>query len=134
MTAETRNRWLPAWAVVLCVATLLATAVPAGSDPVPAGPQLSLVFVRPTARVVGSQALILVRCLGSQRAVCSGTVSVSVAHRRHRAPFSVGGGSRESLAVPVGSRRAVGVLGRAVASTAQPSGGYVRIRETLRLR
>ncbi|HET6571876.1 MAG TPA: hypothetical protein VFG58_10370 [Solirubrobacterales bacterium] len=96
---------------------------------------MSLVFVRPTARVVGSQALISVRCVGSRNAVCSGTVSISVAHRRHRAPFSVGGGSRQSLAVPVGPRRAVdGALGRAVANTAQPSGGYVRIREALRFR
>lgn len=139
MTAEARNKRIRLWAPALCVAALLASAVPAGSaagsSPFDGGSPMSLVFMRPTARVVGSEALVSVKCVGSRNAICSGTVSISIAHRRHQAPFSVGGGSRQSLAVPVGPRRAVGnALGRAVASTTQPSGGYVRIREALRFR
>ncbi len=139
MASEARNKRIRLWAPALCVAALLASAVPAGSaagsSPFDGGSPMSLVFMRPTARVVGSEALVSVKCVGSRNAVCSGTVSIAVAHRRHQTPFSVSGGSRQSLAVPVGPRRTVGnTLGRAVANTAQPSGGYVRIREALRFR
>ena len=117
----------------LLVAALL---VPTASTAAPtSGGEMSLLFARPSARVVGGQALILVRCEGSRRGICSGTVTISIDGRRHRAPFSLIGGTRQSLTVGVGSgQRLRGRRARAIASTAQPAGGYVRERETLRFR
>lgn len=127
-----------AWAA-LGAAALLATAVSAGpaagSSVFAPGPGTSLSIVRSGARIVGTEALVLVRCSGPRNGICNGTLTVSTGGRRHKVPFSVGGGSRQALAVTVGRRKALrGARGRAVARTAQPAGGYLRSREVLRFR
>ncbi|MGH3426584.1 MAG: hypothetical protein ACRDQZ_03265, partial [Mycobacteriales bacterium] len=123
------------WAT-LCAATLLASAVPAiaaaRSTVFDAPSEMSLSFARETARLVGPDALVLVKCGGSQNGSCSGTVTLSAGGHKHKAPFSVVGGASQSLVVPVGSSRALsGTSGLAVARTAQPSGGYARSSEVL---
>jgi hypothetical protein len=140
MAAKAQIRRGRAWATMGAVALLVA-AVPAsgsavaGWSPPGAGSQMSLSFARSTAQIVGTQALVLVRCDGSRKGICNGTVTVSAGGRKHRAPFAVAGGSRQLLAVPVGSRKALGgTSGRAVARTVQPTGGYLRSGEMLRFR
>lgn len=124
----------------LCAAALLATAaVPATaaawSAPFDAPTEMSLSFARDTARLVGPDALVLVKCTGSRIGICSGTVTLSAGGRKHKAPFSVTGGSSQSLAVPVGSSKALGsTAGLAVAKTAQASGGYVQNTDVLHFR
>lgn len=119
----------------LCALLLLPTAIPAiavASTPFDAPSEMNLSFASESARLVGHEALVLVRCTGSRNGICSGTVTVSARGRKHKVPFSVVGGSIQSLTVPVGSSRALGATsGLAVARTVQPSGGYVRSSEVL---
>lgn len=129
------------WTGVICAAALLlATVAPAAiasADPVLPGvrSETSLVFTAETARLVGSTALVPVKCLGPREESCTGTVTLTANGRKHKAPFSVIGGTSQSLAVPVGSgrglteRRAV-----AVARTLQPLGDYARSSGVLRFR
>jgi hypothetical protein len=96
---------------------------------------MSLVFRGETAHLVGHTALLPVKCLGSGDGLCSGTVSVAFAGNRHRAPFSVPGGSTQDLTVPVGP---VGQLhGRkaiAVARTAQAPSPFARSTAVIHFR
>lgn len=97
--------------------------------------QMNLVFTEASARLVGSQALVQVRCEGPRSGICNGTATLRVAGQAHEVPFAVTGGARSSLAVPVGS--ADGLRGKravALAKTVQQSGGCLRAREVLRLR
>jgi hypothetical protein len=123
----------------LCAALLLATALPAiaagRSAPLAAPSEMNLTFASESARLVGREALVLVKCTGSRNGICSGTVTVSAGGRQHKVPFSVIGGSVQSLTVPVGSSRTLGATsGLAVAKTVQPSGGYARSSEVLHFR
>lgn len=125
-------------AALICATAALAVAVPAAaSAEAPFGAATAPVsanFARPVAKVVGNQALVQLHCAGSHRGVCSGTVSVAAAGKRHEVPFSVLGGSSGSVAVPV-SRHALD-SGRAiaVARTVQAAGGFAQATEVLRLR
>ncbi|MGD9734078.1 MAG: hypothetical protein AB7V58_00480 [Solirubrobacterales bacterium] len=124
---------------ILATALLLATAIPAAAadaaTPFQAPGEMSLSFERETARLLGPEALVLVKCTGSPNGICSGTMTLSAAGHQHKAPFSVVVGAVQSLAVHVGSSRARGA-GRAlaVAKTAQPSGRFVRTTGVLRFR
>jgi hypothetical protein len=119
-----------------CAAALLLSAIPAmaaaRSTVFEALSEMSLSFPRQTARLVGPDALFLVKCAGSQNGICSGTVTLSAGGQKHKVPFSVVGGSSQSLTVPVGSSKGLsGTAGIAVARTVQPSGGSVRSSEVL---
>lgn len=102
---------------------------------VPGSGPTSLAISSEQARLVGSEALIAVRCEGPQAALCSGTLEVSVAGETRKAPFSVFAGSRQSLDVSLGrglarnAHRAV-----AVATTVQASGGSSQSRAVLHFR
>lgn len=117
-----------------CALAILAFpgAAGAATGPVPSS-ESSLAFASENAHLVGSQALVLVKCLGSQSSTCNGTLTLRTSGNRHKVPFSVIGGTSQSLTVPLGgdsaAKRAV-----AVAETAQGSGGYVRSSEVLHLR
>jgi len=88
---------------------------------------MTLVFTRESAPRVGSTALVAVKCLGSQTGLCSGTVTVTLNARKHKVPFSLSGGSQQSLAVPIGTAKdGADTTGVAVARTVQPEGGYAR--------
>ncbi len=106
------------------IAPALAGAARSSSD---GGVGTILVFTGEKAPLVGSTALLAVKCLGPRGSLCNGTVVVTVGPRKTKVPFALGGGSRQSLAVPVGvpsdgSRQ----RGFAVARTAQSSGGLAR--------
>jgi hypothetical protein len=120
----------------LCAGALLFAATPAvaAAQSVPLEPAspMSLSFASETARLVGSDALVLVKCTGSRNGICNGTVTLSAGGQKHKVPFSVVGGSSQSLVVPVGSSEDLGsTSGLAVARTSQPSGGYRRSSEVL---
>jgi hypothetical protein len=131
-SSQKRRRRLGA---MLCAAALLAAAVPAiaaGSTVFDTPSQMSLSFSRGSARLLGRDALVPVRCAGSRSGTCNGTVTLSAGGRKHEVPFAVVGGSGENLTVPIGSHHAASAL--AVAKTVQPAGGYVRSSEVLRFR
>lgn len=97
--------------------------------------QMNLVFTKGSARIVGSEALVPVRCEGPQAGICTGTAVFKVAGKKREFPFAVTGGTRSSLAVTLG--RAEGLRGKravALARTVQQGGGYANAREVLRLR
>lgn len=114
-----------------CALAIIALPGAAAAAPTPSS-ELSLAFPSESAHRVGSQALVLVKCLGSETSTCSGTLTLTTSGNKHKAPFSVSGGTSQNLTVPLGgdssARRAV-----AVARTAQASGGYVRSSEVLHL-
>jgi len=117
-----------AWVCLAAAAVPLAASAQSAVD---AGPEMSLVFTAETARLVGSSALVPVRCLGPQEGLCSGTVTLSVKGRKHKAPFSLVGGSAQNLVVPVGGALA-GQRAVAVARTARAIVGYARATSAMR--
>jgi hypothetical protein len=120
---------------VVCVLALLASgsAVSAAAGP-SQGSGASLTFPSGKAQLVGSQALVLVRCLGPQTAACNGTLTLGTSGHRHKVPFSVFGGTSQSLTVPLGSDAGAVKRAMAVARTAQQGGGYTRSSEVLHFR
>ncbi len=130
--AARRPRRLLACALALvCLAAAAVPTAASADSALDAGSEMSLVFTGETARLIGSSALVPVRCLGPQEGLCSGTVTLSVNGRKHKAPFSVVGGSAQGLVVPVGSADA-GQSAVAVARTVRASGGYARATSTMR--
>lgn len=125
---------LPALVGVL-VALSLAGSAAAKSSVFDAPSQMNLVFTEASARLVGSEALVQVRCEGPQSGICNGTAVLKVAGQEHKVPFAVTGGTRSSLAMPLGSADALrGKRAVALAKTVQQRGGYLRAREVLRLK
>lgn len=126
--------------VVACVAVLalllaVAPGVAAARSLVPGTPgQMSLVFTRGTAHLVGGNALVGVKCVGSRNGTCSGTVTLTVRGHKRKAPFSVVGGSTQSLVIPVASPGGAAVRGVAVARTVQAAGEYARSSGVLHFR
>lgn len=126
------------WAVA-CGALLLLSSVPAfataQSSVFDTSSETSIGFARETAELIGSDALVLVRCEGEAGDICSGTLTLSFSGNKHKAPFSVLAGTSQSVSVTIGGggqlagRRAV-----AVAKTVQPTGRFARSSEVLRFR
>jgi hypothetical protein len=116
--------------VALCLAGSASAASPFDS----AAP-MNLVFTKASATLVGSEALVPVRCEGPRSGLCNGTAVLRVRGKKHEIPFAVSGGTRSSLAVTVGSAGDLrGQRAVALAKTAQQGGGYLRAREVLRLK
>lgn len=103
------------------------------ADPSPS-PEMSVTFPSERARLVGSQAVVLVKCLGSEASVCNGTLTLTTSGNKHKVPFSVSGGAKQSLTVPLGADAATARRAVAVARTAQAGGIYARSSEVLRFR
>jgi hypothetical protein len=134
-----------------CLATLAAATTILATAAVPAlasaesaadyvsGPQMTLVFAGETTRDTGPGAVVSVKCNGPRSGVCTGTVSLDLGGQTHKAPFSVLGGHRQNVVVPLGGdgtdsgdsgpRRAL-----AVASTMQPLGPCALTEQVLRLK
>jgi hypothetical protein len=124
---------LPALVGVFAVLCLAGSASAGSLFDTPSS--MNLGFTKASATLVGSEALIPVRCEGPRGGICNGTAVLRVRGKKHEVPFAVTGGTRSSLAVTVGSaghlhgKRAV-----ALAKTVQQGGGYLRARQVLRLK
>jgi hypothetical protein len=93
------------------------------------------VFTTGTAREVAGNLAVPVSCLGESTDFCSGVLTLSAGGRKASIPFSVQGGSVESIYVPLrldGGRGARKVI--AVAGTAQPVGPPASVSEVLSIR
>ena len=128
------TRTLAGLAGLICSVALFLSAASAASST-----EMSLEFTRSTARVVGSGALVFVKCTGPSGGMCTGTVALRLGARSHKAAFSVVGGASQSVVVPLGSDRAAfdragGKTALAVAGTAQPLGSYVETTGVLHIR
>jgi hypothetical protein len=138
-TFRARLATLAGAAALLVVAVAPAGAAAEGTPESVLGPRMSLVFTKDTAQVVGEKALVLVKCLGSQTGTCVGTVSLDLEGDAHKVPFSVLGGHKQSLVVPLGSggdhpAPAAARKALAVASTVQPLGPSHEAERNLRLK
>jgi hypothetical protein len=129
-------------AAVAVTVGLLATAVApaaagaeAGSES-PLGPSMSLAFARGQAKVVGTGALLSVKCRGPESGTCIGTVSLLAGGSAHKTPFSIGGGREQNIVVPLGSDGGRVTRGRvrALARTLQPLGACRETERVLSLR
>lgn len=111
------------------------TALSAGAAAAPPSESVSLVFTTGTAREVAGNLAVPVRCLGKSTDFCSGVLTLSGSGRKVSIPFSLQGGSAESIYVPLrpeGARHAQKVI--AVAGTAQPIGPPASVSEVLSIR
>ncbi|HEY0277912.1 MAG TPA: hypothetical protein VGC32_06555 [Solirubrobacterales bacterium] len=118
---------------VLAVAA--CAALPAAASAAPPSASTSLVFTTGTARPAAGLLAVPVRCLGESTGFCSGVLTLTSGSRKASIPFSVKGGSTESIYVPLrleGTRRASKVT--AVAATAQPLGPPDSVTEVLSVR
>jgi hypothetical protein len=134
-------------ALLACVA--LATVVPValGADEVQApeattaeagpSPEASIEFTRRTASLVGSRALVYVKCEGPMGEPCVGTLALRGSAGSHKTAYSIECEEDQIVVVPLGSNeRAIGRLRsvRAVARTLQPSGVSLATARRLRIR
>ena len=100
----------------------------------PYGLSMSLAFTGTKAKIVGTGAVVAVRCKGSRSGSCTGTLSLRVGATTHKAAFSVPGGHRQTIVVPLGSddNGSGQDRVRAVAKTVQPLGSCHRTERFLR--
>jgi hypothetical protein len=101
-----------------------AAAIPASAPAASAGAATgeTLVFGATPAHIDGKLVVVPVECLGAGRGLCSGVVTLSWDGHRSTEPFSVRGGAREVLFVPlrIGAARPRKVRG--LATTDQSPG------------
>jgi hypothetical protein len=122
-------------ATIGAIGIAACVALPAGAAAAPPTESVSLVFTTGTAHQVAGSLAVPVRCLGKSTDFCSGVLTVSSNGRKVSIPFSVQGGSTDSIYVPnrlEGGRRTQKVI--AVADTAQPGGPPASITEVLFVR
>lgn len=106
-----------------CVIAVVAIPGVAGATSLASSSELT--FPSDEAHVSGSKASFWVECASTEASTCNGTVTLTAGGKKHKLPFSVVAGTRQSLSVRVGAdsttRRVI-----AVARTAQADGRYVR--------
>jgi hypothetical protein len=126
---------LTALAVAAALTAPAAASADSGAESV-FGPSMSLIFTKANAKVTPSGAVVSVKCEGPVQGTCTGTLSLRVGSSTHKAPFSVLGGNKQTLVVPLGGDGdgAAGHRVRAVASTVQPLGAPADRERNLRLR
>jgi hypothetical protein len=101
--------------------------------------KMTVTFPGHAARLGGPGALIQAKCNGAAAARCIGTLSLSVAGRTHKVPFSISKGRKQYIVVPLGDemeRISNLRFPRAVvtARTVQSSGRSVKTQSTLELK
>jgi hypothetical protein len=132
---KARRRNLAAILCALCFGA--ASIVPAASalaGPPPSA--MELVFASETAQRLGGQLGVPVRCLGESTGFCSGTVTLSRAGHSVSTPFSVMGGAREIVFVPLRLDRSTkgSTTVHGTATTAQRPGPPRSVQSLLRVR
>lgn len=117
-------------ALAVLVAGILSVGTAGGATF--AGTELE--FAGDTAGYAAGQVAVPVECVGGPTGFCSGTLAVTVRGKRSVSSFSVQGGSRETVLVPLpaaGGARPSKVA--AVATTTQPLGPAITRRALLHL-
>jgi hypothetical protein len=97
-------------------------------------PESSVIFPSSRGILVGSQAVVPVKCKGTEGSGCSGTLTLKTNGHKHKVPFAMVGGSSQNLTVPLGKDSTTARRAFAVALTAQETGAYVRSSGVVRLR
>jgi hypothetical protein len=115
-------------------ATEEASTPPIAEEAPPA--PMSVEFTRRRASLIGSRALVFVRCGGVVAQTCEGTLVLNGLGGAHKVPYLIDRGESQALAVPIGDGTSVdrGSRARVVARTMQLTGGTVRTSSILRVR
>jgi hypothetical protein len=120
MIKSKRLQTLSALAVLVAIACLAfsagtGAAVPSGAE--------ELEFATDTAEAAAGQVAVPVECIGEPTGLCSGTLAVSWHGRRAVSTFSVLGGNRDTVLVPLAAGPRAKLS--AVATTSQSLGPAV---------
>jgi hypothetical protein len=128
--AKTKKLWVALSLVLLVALTAaLATGGTAGAAPF-AGAELE--FAGDTAEYAAGEVAIPVECVGGPTGFCSGTLTISSRGKKSTSTFSVQGGARESISVPLPTGgRPTKVA--ATATTTQPLGPAITRKAILHL-
>jgi hypothetical protein len=98
---------------------------------------MSVEFTRRRASIVGSRAVVFVRCTGTAAVTCDGTLALRGIRGSHKVPYSLQTGEEQALVVPLGDDSDSlprGAKAHAVSRTLQLTGGTVRTSSVLRVR
>lgn len=120
------------FSLIAALCALAALAIP-GAAAGSTSSSAELTFPSDEAHIEGSRASFWVECSGSTGSTCNGTVTLTTNGRKHKLPFSVVGGTHQSLSVQLG-RHSTAKRFVAVARTAQIDGHYKRSWGFLELR
>jgi hypothetical protein len=126
MSMSRRIRTLSAFAVIAAFACLAFAAGTGIAAPTGA---TELEFATDTAEAAAGQVVVPVECVGESTGLCSGTLALSWHGRRAVSTFSVLGGSRDTVVVPLAPGRRAKIA--AVATTSQSLGPAVVRKATL---
>jgi hypothetical protein len=109
-------------------------AAPAAEEAAPA--PMSVEFTRRRASLIGSRALVFVRCGGVVAETCEGTLVLNGLGGAHKVPYMIDRGETQPLAVPIGDGVTVdrGSRARVIARTLQLTGGTIRTSSILRVK
>jgi len=133
MKAKRQN--LAALLCILCLGACVAAPASAVAQAPLAESAMELVFAGGNVKSIAGQLGVPVRCFGSSRGFCSGTVTLSSGARHSTSTFSVPGGAREMVFVPLrldGPNSAVAKV-HGVATTAQRLGPPRSVESYLRV-
>jgi hypothetical protein len=131
--AKTKKLWATLSLVALI--TLVAALISGGTAAAAPFAGAELEFAGDTATYAPGEAAVPVECIAGPTGFCSGTLSLSWRGRKSVSTFSVPGGSRETVLVPLPAA-AGGRPARlaAVATTTQPLGPAITRKAILHLR
>jgi hypothetical protein len=135
--AEGRPRCrLKAFLLSPVLAACLLAPGASGAETPAVRPGMELVFAGQTARVLGDDVAVPVMCVGEQRGICSGVLTLSRAGRKASVAYSVGGGAQDSLFLRFRLDPSSGqpAMVSAIASTDQGLGAPTRTEALLRAR
>jgi hypothetical protein len=132
MGGKRRNRLLSTACALAVFACWAASSGAAAAAPVQG---MELDFAGDSVQAAAGEVAVPVDCSGLAGGFCSGTITLSWSGRRGAAPFSVRGGGKETILVPLSVETRAGHPARlsAVASTVQPLGAPVTRKAALHL-
>jgi hypothetical protein len=126
MSESKRIRTLAALAAIVALACL---AFSAGTGIAAPSGATELEFAADTAEAAAGQVAVPVECVGEPTGLCSGTLALSWHGKRAVSTFSVIGGGRDTVVVPLAAGRRAKIA--AVATTSQSLGPAVVRKATL---
>jgi hypothetical protein len=128
-----KRKTLQMVAVLGTLAVLVAGVLSVGTAGGATFAGAELEFAGDTAEYAAGQVAVPVECVGGPTGFCSGSLTISVRGKHATSTFSVQGGSRDTVAVPVPGGRGRPTKVTAVATTTQPLGPALTRRAVLHL-
>jgi hypothetical protein len=125
----TKSKKIQTLSALVVIAALACLAFAAGTGIAAPTGATELEFAADTAEAAAGQVAVPVECVGEPTGLCSGTLALSWHGKRSVSTFSVIGGSRDTVFVPLAAGRRAKIS--AVATTSQSLGPAVVRKATL---